>query len=365
MATRTNENALQKPVVAEDRSIDMKAVKLIVGDLLEPRPLVYWADFTASITLAWACLWFASSSEVSFGLRVLALVANSFLFYRSLFFIHEIAHSNRPWVRPFSTVWNMLCGAILFQPTSTYGISHLDHHKSNTFGTASDPRYVPLGLGSRAAWLVPLFLNIWIAPVLLAVRFIVLGPISILIGGRFRNWVIQHMSTIAMNLKYIRPLPNAEQRMIGVLQEVYATAFWCAVVVLWSKSIVPAALFLNTYLSLVLIMAYNYIRSLCAHRYTNPGQTVDFSDQLLDSISVVSPWSIAALLAPVGLRYHSLHHLLPSLPYHSMTAAHRRLMRQLPQNHPYRRTIANGMLEVLSDLWKRTGENQAQRIVPE
>ena len=38
---------------------------------------------------------------------------------------------------------------------------------------------------------------------------------------------------------------------------------------------------------------------------------------------------VAELWAPVGLRYHALHHLLPSMPYHSLGEAHPRLVAHL------------------------------------
>ena len=40
--------------------------------------------------------------------------------------------------------------------------------------------------------------------------------------------------------------------------------------------------------------------------------------------------------APVGLRYHALHHLFPTLPYHNLKAAHEYLLVHLPPESPYR-----------------------------
>eukprot|EP01035_Chromulina_nebulosa_P007781 gene7781-10516_t len=40
--------------------------------------------------------------------------------------------------------------------------------------------------------------------------------------------------------------------------------------------------------------------------------------QYLDSVNVPPPGLLPALWAPVGLRYHALHHLLPSVPYHAL-----------------------------------------------
>jgi fatty acid desaturase len=50
-----------------------------------------------------------------------------------------------------------------------------------------------------------------------------------------------------------------------------------------------------------------------------------FEGQFLDTVNVPPPALLPVLWAPVGLRYHALHHLLPRLPYHNLAIAHRRL----------------------------------------
>lgn len=48
-------------------------------------------------------------------------------------------------------------------------------------------------------------------------------------------------------------------------------------------------------------------------------------------------------MKPVGLRYHALHHLLPSLPYHALGEAHRRISAALTPDSPYHKASYKGL----------------------
>jgi fatty acid desaturase len=92
----------------------------------------------------------------------------------------------------------------------------------------------------------------------------------------------------------------------------------------------------HIYLLLFVMFFVNSIRTLVAHRYRN-GKAIEvsFSDQFLDSVNVEGHPLVMELLAPVGLRYHALHHLFPSMPYHNLGVAHRRLCSRLPKDSAY------------------------------
>ena len=95
-------------------------------------------------------------------------------------------------------------------------------------------------------------------------------------------------------------------------------------------------------------MFLNQVRTLVAHLWENDGEPMSVTAQYLDSVNVPPPGTLPALWAPVGLRYHALHHLLPGVPYHNLGEAHRRLCRELevrfdlPRLEPPRPVAAGG-----------------------
>jgi fatty acid desaturase len=100
----------------------------------------------------------------------------------------------------------------------------------------------------------------------------------------------------------------------------------------------------------------NNIRTLGAHRWTGPGSELSFEQQLLDSCDYPHrPW-ITELWGPTGTRYHATHHLFPSLPYHNLGIAHRRLMAELPPESLFRETAKLSLLGEIAQLWQRSSQ---------
>jgi len=136
-----------------------------------------------------------------------------------------------------------------------------------------------------------------------------------------------------------------------LLQELLSFAFLAGAITLIVLGVLPFRVFPELYLLGMYGAALNWLRNLAAHHYRNTGARMNLVQQLGDSVTITGHPLLTELLFPVGLRYHSLHHLFPTLPYHAMGRAHRRLMQRLPKDSLYRQTVYPSFRAVLKTLW--------------
>jgi fatty acid desaturase len=108
----------------------------------------------------------------------------------------------------------------------------------------------------------------------------------------------------------------------------------------------------KVYLVFLFWIALNQVRTLAAHAYASDGRTWSHVEQVLDS-NTFDRGFLAELWAPLGMRYHALHHLIPPLPYHSLGEAHKRLIERLPADSAYRRTLRPGLWHAMRDVFLR------------
>lgn len=166
---------------------------------------------------------------------------------------------------------------------------------------------------------------------------------------------------------YIRPVPSKSAQRIIYFQEAACFA-WCIFLPIFATRVFGGVLpfLVQAYCTAVCLLLLNALRTLGSHRWVNQGERMNFVDQLLDSVNYPRHRWISGLWGPVGSRFHALHHLFPTLPYHNAAAAHRILMQKLPDNSPYRQTSARSLTAALTDLWRRAAANQrtAQASAP-
>jgi fatty acid desaturase len=320
-----------------------------IGPDFDSSRIIYWSDLLASAFVGWSAL--IISARVPFGslLHVVATLVAVFALLRAALFIHELSHLKRGQIPGFELVWNLIVGIPLMGPSLMYVGSHMDHHKRTGFGTDDDPEYVPIAHWSRLRIAAFVFLAA-LLPLVLPLRWGILGPLSRLFPP-LRRIVVGKFSTLAINANYVRPMPMGDQIKRWNAQEAGAAVFVWAVFGAVMAGWIPIEWIAQWYIVVGGIIAVNQVRTLLAHGYENEGEIMDAEAQLLDSINLRG-WSIlTALIAPVGLRYHALHHHLPFIPYHSLGLVHRRLLAELPQNAPYRATLRDGV-GTLRGLWR-------------
>jgi fatty acid desaturase len=336
----------------------------IVGDHFRPNPLIYWTDFLASWSVGMVCFSLVLRPEQitanalwHWPLSIALFLVSSLAYYRCTLFIHELVHIRADEFTKFRFVWNLLCGIPFLIPSFVY-YTHIDHHRRKHYGTHEDGEYIPLS--NMPAWQILFYLSqVLVIPIVAVVRWGLLTPLT-WISPRTREWVHKHASSMVMDPKYIRPLPTKTVLRTIRLQELGCFLFIWSVVarmtmsygIVFDEPLSPVFL-VQVYCTGVFILAINALRTLGAHRWTSPGQEMNFIEQMLDSINYPHNPLIGGLWAPVGLRFHALHHIFPTMPYHALAEAHRRLMRELPADSPYRKTEAPSLTSSIVSLWRR------------
>jgi fatty acid desaturase len=328
-----------------------KTVHGIVRDLMPLRMWIYWVDFLVSLAvgvLAFAAVPFFNWAVIPSVLAMLVLVI---AMYRAVVFLHEIAHfRSRRQFATFRVWWNALCGIPMFMPVFMYEC-HPEHHSQQWYGTSRDAEYLPLA-STAPREIVKLILSIPLLPLFGPLRFGILTPISWFVP-RLRKYVYENMSALKLDVDYKgRPPANAAERRQWMLQE--SGCFFVAWLVVTGLLVgwIPWIFALQWYVMYVGIAGLDTIRLLGAHRYTGNEESVSVVEQMLDTYNYPRHRLLTELWAPVGLRLHALHHLLPGLPYHSYQQAHVRLSAELPADSPYQRTESSGLLASIRTLWR-------------
>lgn len=338
----------------------MAEARRILGSRFQPRPAIYWADLLFTWTFGIAAYRMVREPWLGAGPRLLLFAVSCLLIYRAGLFIHELVHLPGHKFKAFRMVWNLLCGVPFLIPSFTY-YTHLDHHRRRHYGTADDGEYLPLAHRSRW-WIVGYLVQSLVLPVLAVFRFGVLTPLTWL-HPSIRNWVHRRASSMVIDPTYLRPLPTRRVLRLIRLQEVGCFLFIAGFAALLVSGRLPLFVLGQAYATGVTVVTLNAVRTLAAHRWLGEGQAMSFLEQLVDSVNFPAArfpqagwWN--GLWAPVGLRFHALHHLFPTLPYHALAEAHRKLMDELPEDSPYRVTESPSLAAELKSLWQRSGQTQ-------
>ncbi len=328
--------------------LDEMRMRALVRDLHRVKASIFWIDLLLTAAVGWAC--FAIALVVrpfSWSMLAAAIVAVLAL-YRALCFMHEITHQNQRTLPRFEGVWNLLVGYPLLMPSVMYVGVHNDHHKTSTYGTCDDPEYLPFARSSRLTTFFAV--ESVLIPAILMIRFLILAPIGF-VSRRFENWLVVHASSLTMNLRYRRAVSaglvsKVRRQSLGIL------LLWAIAIGFAVEGLFPWRIFAVWFAVCAAASFANTLRTLGAHAYESSGEPLDRTGQLLDSIDTPGMFC-TELWAPVGLRYHALHHYFPGIPYHNLPEAYRRLANTLPVSATYIRMSSPSLRHSLRSLYRK------------
>ncbi|MDX1947936.1 MAG: fatty acid desaturase [Pirellulaceae bacterium] len=303
-------------------------------DFFRVQPLRYWADFLLSIVLAYTAASIYMEAPAFSAIQVVAFLVAIFWLYRLGSLVHEVCHLGHREMRTFKVVWNLAVGVITLAPSPFYTRHHRDHHSQRLYGTVYDPEYV-INVFRPGSVLSLLGYAVLIAayPLIVWLRF-ALAPLTFL-HPKLREWALTRASSLTMNWRYERRL-NAFDRwavttieLLCCLRAIAILAFVLAGVTHWSRIPLMYSLALG-------VLVLNQMRQLADHHFVSDGGQMNLPDHIRDSCNYTSRDFFTWLFFPFSIRYHALHHLFPTLPYHNLKAAHNYLVEHLPADSPYR-----------------------------
>lgn len=334
---------------APDDMAMIRAAAELARDLNLAKPAIYWADFLLSAAVGYAALATAILTGAVW-IMATAMLVSILALYRAGSFIHEITHIKHSTVPGFRLGFNLVIGVPMLVPSFMYEGVHNLHHARTRYGTDQDPEYLPLAL--MKPWTLPVFLLVSLAaPFALLFRYAVLAPLSLLIPS-LRVAVVERYSGLAINPAFRRRPAEGENRKIWIIQETAASVWAIALLAGVISGLIPLAGFL-VFLGVASgVAVINQVRTLVAHLWENDGEPLSVTAQFLDSVNVPPPALLPALWAPVGLRYHAIHHLLPGVPYHNLGEAHRRISSTLGEDSSYHRANYSGLPMLVGRLFK-------------
>ncbi|WP_022681317.1 fatty acid desaturase family protein [Sphingobium bisphenolivorans] len=340
--------ARTRSAIPDDAAM-LRAAADLTREFSAAKPSIYWPDMLASALVGYAALAgaiLADRTEVALLCGVVAMLA----LYRAASFIHELTHIRKGALPGFRLGWNLIVGVPLMIPSFMYEEVHTQHHARTRYGTANDPEYLPLAL--MKPWSLPLFILVAaLAPIGLILRFGLLTPLSAIFPP-LRRKVVAEFSALSINPAYRRRPPEGAFARQWLWQEVATSAFALALAgSVFAFGWKPLLTYMAVHSTMTVI---NQLRTLVAHLWENEGDAMTVTAQYLDSVNVPPPSPLAAIWAPVGLRYHALHHLLPSVPYHALGRAHARLIATLGAESPYHKGNYTGMWPLVGKIARST-----------
>ncbi|MCP3142040.1 fatty acid desaturase [Pyxidicoccus xibeiensis] len=330
--------------------IRRKELRPLLSDLMEPDMKVFWSYFLLATLSTWASLSFLiyRANNLRFDLVFFCVFFVSVIcVYHAVTFTHELAHLDQRRFGSFFWAWNLLVGGLFAIPAFIYGDNHLDHH-SKKYGTSLDPEYINFKKAPTSGLVEFLGMNLFL-PYLGILRFCILTPVSHL-HSRLRQLVLREASFMGMKSRFARRVSeDASVLKSWSIQEMITFAYLWALVFLvlsgklhWSAIVVWASI-------ITFVGVINGIRALAVtHKYFSMGDApIPWSEHIEECIEIENRGLSTLLFCPVGTQYHMTHHMFPSIPFHHLPEARRRLSPHFEKDSFYHANVRKGIIDGL------------------
>ena len=302
-------------------------------DYFAVHPWRYWADFLISLVLAYASATLYLLSPLGSWPQLAAFPVAVFWLYRLGSLIHEVCHLGHHEMRAFKVAWNLLVGTMTLTPSPFFTRHHRDHHSARMYGTPEDPEYVANVL-EAGNWRSGLGYAAFILafPIIVFLRFL-LTPLTFL-SAVLRQAVLERASSLTLNLRYRRRVTPFDRWAITML-EIHCFIRAAMIPTTIRLGIAPPSRIVLLYVLALTTVMLNQMRQLADHHFAGDGAAASWEAHILDSCNFTGRDPLTWLFFPFSIRYHALHHLFPSMPYHNLKPAHEHLVQTLPADSPY------------------------------
>jgi fatty acid desaturase len=311
-----------------------QAIREADTDFFRVSPARYWIDFLVSLSAAYLAATVYLVSPLGSWQQCLAFPIAAFWLYRLGSLIHEVCHLGQHEMRTFKVAWNLLAGVMTLTPSPFFTRHHRDHHSQRLYGTPNDPEYMANVMESGNAWSIARYTAfVAVFPLLVFLRFL-LAPLTLL-HPAVREWTLRHASSLTFNRRYERTLTDTDRRAIMAVESLcFIRAL--TIPLLIALGLTPFSRIPLLYALALATVFLNQMRLLADHHLHSDGGRLDIAAHIMDSCNYTQNDPLTLLFFPFSIRYHALHHLFPSLPYHNLKRAHDHLVASLPTDSPYR-----------------------------
>lgn len=309
------------------------AIKSGPIDFYEVEPAKYWWDLVLCAVCAYSTATIYLLLPFSSPLKYISFPIAVFWLYRASSMVHEVSHLNRSQLNGFKVGWNVLLGIPTLFPSTFFSSHHRDHHSGRYYGTSQDPEYiVNVFTPGTIAGSVFFISYLAVYPIFVVLRFM-LAPLSFITPG-LRQFTLKRLSSFTLNWKYERNVNRINLKTFLAIELLCCVRAWLIPIGIltgltqWPR--IP-----QLYLLAMAVLFCNQMRFLADHHFESEGEPLNMADHVSDSCNYSKNDFLTWIFFPFTIRFHALHHLFPTIPYHNLPAAHEHLTNSLPADSQY------------------------------